>query len=141
MAYPCADCDLLNVGDSRCRITNLVRAALDECTLTIVQQRDLLMQSKRLVAARGSAREVVIDSVDIAIGGPGCSHIRFNATVDGNPETRVVTKTEFLDLIAQKSPFDRVQFCMVELLVAAGADTPAEVEAALAGGVFYIGPS
>ena len=135
--FPCSDCDLLAGGS--CRITNQVREALDECTLTVVQQRDLLMQSKRLLAARGSAREVVINSVTRA-SGPGCRHIRIVGTVDGGAlKSWDLTKREVVDLLQSMNDFERVLVLMAELLLASGADTPAEVVAALEEGVFYIG--
>jgi hypothetical protein len=56
MPFPCADCALLNVDT--CRITDTVRGPADECTLTLVQQGSLFTQSKRLVAADGSASEI-----------------------------------------------------------------------------------
>ena len=51
MAFPCADCELLNTSSSKCRITNQARPSNAVCTLAMVQRLALWMQAKRLVAA------------------------------------------------------------------------------------------
>ena len=133
--FPCSDCDLLNAN--RCRITNQVRAVDAMCSLTTRQQLGIWMQAKRLVAADAANREVIITSVGSHV--PGCNHIRFEGTVDGQPQSREIHKDRIKELLAEQTPREQVIMLLAEVISATGANTSAEIIAAVEGSVIYLG--